>query len=166
MLVPNTLSPACGICTCTASGTPTDLLCSFRCFWQMVYTGVPRAAYFGIAEEARNVGIPFVGHVPLEIGVDEASNAGQRSVEHLMRILLYASSKSDELKADLMKGTTVNQLNNKLVDIYDPSRAAVLYGLFVKNSTWQVPTLTIRHARPYLQELQASNDPMATYNAT
>lgn len=30
-----------------------------------------------------------VAHVPLEVGVAEASNAGQRSVEHLMGILLY-----------------------------------------------------------------------------
>lgn len=128
-----------------------------------VYTGVPRAAYFGIAEEARKVEIPFVGHVPLEIGVDEASNAGQRSVEHLMGILLYSSSKSDELKADLMKGTNINQINNQLVDTYDSSRAAALYALFVKNNTWQTPTLTIRYARPYLQELQASNDPRLKY---
>lgn len=128
-----------------------------------VYTAVPRAAYFGIAKEAQKDGIPFVGHVPLEIGVDEASNAGQRSIEHLMGILLYSSSKSDELKADLMKGTNINQLNNQLVDTYDPSRAAALDALFVKNKTWQAPTLTIRYARPYLHELQASNDPRLKY---
>jgi hypothetical protein len=101
-----------------------------------VYTAVPRAAYFGIAEEAKNDGIPFVGHVPLEIGVDEASNAGQRSIEHLMGILLYSSSKSDELKADLMKGTNINQINGQLIDTYDLSRAAALDALFVKNNTW------------------------------
>ena len=128
-----------------------------------VYTGVPRAAYFGIAEEAKKGDIPFVGHVPLEIGVDEASNAGQRSIEHLMGILLYTSTKADELKADLMKGANINQINDQLVDNYDPSKAAVLYALFVKNDTWQTPTLTIRHARPYLQELQASNDPRLKY---
>jgi imidazolonepropionase-like amidohydrolase len=131
-----------------------------------VYTAVPRAAYFGIAEEAKKDGIPFVGHVPLEIGVDEASNAGQRSIEHLMGILLYSSSKSDELKAELMKGININQINSQLVDTYDLSRAAALNALFVKNNTWQTPTLTIRHARPYLQELQASNDPRLKYMPT
>ena len=128
-----------------------------------VYTGVPRAAYFGIAEEGKKDQIPFVGHVPVEIGVDEASNAGQKSVEHLMGILLYCSSKSEALKADLMRGANINQLNNQLVDTYDSSKAAALYTLFVKNQTWQAPTLTIRHARPYLQELQASNDPRLKY---
>ena len=128
-----------------------------------VYTGVPRPAYFGIAAEAKKDGIPFVGHVPVEIGVDEASNARQKSVEHLMGILLYCSSKSEALKADLLRGVNVNELNNQLVDTYDPSRGAALYALFVKNQTWQVPTLTIRYARPYLQELQASNDPRLKY---
>src|SRR5882724_11095980 len=60
-----------------------------------VYSTVPRPAYFGIVGAAKKDRIPFVGHVPLEIGVDEASNAGQRSIEHLMGILLYSSSKSE-----------------------------------------------------------------------
>jgi len=130
-----------------------------------VYTTVPRPAYFGIAEEAKNDGIPFVGHVPLVIGVDEASNAGQKSIEHLAQggILLYCSSKSAELIADLMTGMNSNQLNDQMVDTYDPARAATLFSLFVKNDTWQVPTLTIRHARPYLRELQAANDPRLKY---
>jgi hypothetical protein len=106
-----------------------------------------------------------VGHVPLVIGVDEASNAGQKSIEHLAAggILLYCSSKSDELIADLMKGTNVNQLNDQMVDTYEPARAATLFSLFVKNDTWQVPTLTIRHARGYFQELKAANDPRLKY---
>ena len=128
-----------------------------------VYTAVPRSAYFGIAEEARKERIPFVGHVPLDIGVDEASNAGQRSIEHLIGILLYSSAKSEEIKADLMKGINVNQLNNQMVDTYDARRAATLFALFKKNETWQVPTLTIRHARPYMAELQQAHDPRLKY---
>ena len=128
-----------------------------------VYTSVPRSAYFGIAKEAHEDQIPFVGHVPVWIGADEASNAGQKSIEHLMGILLYTSSKSEELKEDLLKGINVNQLNDELVDTYDPNRAAALFALFRKNGTWQVPTLTIRHARPYILELQASDDPRLKY---
>src|ERR1700687_1821431 len=47
-----------------------------------VYDGVPRDAYFAIAEESKKVGLPFVGHVPGCIRVVEASDAGQRSLEH------------------------------------------------------------------------------------
>ena len=71
-----------------------------------------------------------------------------------MGILLYSTSKSDELLADLMKGMNSNLLNNQMLDTYDPAKASTLFALFVKNATWQVPTLTIRHARPYLKEIQ------------
>jgi len=47
-----------------------------------VYDGVPRDAYFAIAEESKKVGLPFVGHIPGSIRVVEASNAGQHSLEH------------------------------------------------------------------------------------
>jgi imidazolonepropionase-like amidohydrolase len=140
-----------------------DSLKSARADFLKVYTGVSRAAYFGVAEEAKKGNFAFVGHVPLEVDVAEASNAGQRSVEHLMGILLYSSSQSDELLADLRKGMNSNLLNNQMVDTYDPTKASTLFALFVKNATWQVPTLTIRYARPYLKELQASNDARLNY---
>lgn len=44
-----------------------------------VHDRVPREAYFAIAEEARKVGLPLVGHVPLSVRTMEATNAGQRS---------------------------------------------------------------------------------------
>ena len=37
-----------------------------------------------------------------------------------------------------MKGTNVNQLNNQMVDTYDPVRASALFAIFIKNETWQV----------------------------
>jgi len=40
-----------------------------------------RAAYFDIAVEAKKENFPFLGHVPLEVGVDEASEPGQKGVE-------------------------------------------------------------------------------------
>jgi hypothetical protein len=53
-----------------------DSLKSARADFLKVYTGVSRAAYCGIAEEAKRGNFAFVGHVPLEVGVAEASNAG------------------------------------------------------------------------------------------
>ena len=41
-----------------------------------------RDAYFGIAAEARMLGLPFAGHVPMTVSPSEASDAGQASLEH------------------------------------------------------------------------------------
>ena len=43
---------------------------------------VPRAAYFELAREAKKIGVSFAGVVPESVTVLEASDAGQRSVEH------------------------------------------------------------------------------------
>lgn len=48
-----------------------------------VYNRLSREAYFAIAARARERGMVFAGHVPSSITLEEASDAGQRSLEHL-----------------------------------------------------------------------------------
>lgn len=48
-----------------------------------IHEGLSRDAYNAIAREALHKHIPFVGHVPAELGPVEVSDDGQRSVEHL-----------------------------------------------------------------------------------
>jgi hypothetical protein len=64
-----------------------------------VYNSLSRPAYFGIAEEARRLGIVFAGHVPDLISAAEASDAGQKSVEHMTGILLSCSLHSAKRNA-------------------------------------------------------------------
>lgn len=45
---------------------------------------LPRDAYFAMAEEAKKDGISFVGHVPTRVTAVETSNAGQKSIEHII----------------------------------------------------------------------------------
>ena len=58
-----------------------------------VYSRLPRDAYFAIADEAKKQRIPFAGHVPQSVSVAEASDAGQKSIEHLTGILAACSSR-------------------------------------------------------------------------
>lgn len=46
------------------------------------YDTMPRAAYFGMMSEARKLGLPVGGHIPLGISTLEALAAGQRAIEH------------------------------------------------------------------------------------
>ena len=68
-----------------------------------VYNSLPREAYFAIADEATKFGIPFVGHVPEAVSPLEASEAGQRSEEHLMNILLACSTDETALRAERIR---------------------------------------------------------------
>jgi imidazolonepropionase-like amidohydrolase len=48
-----------------------------------VHDGTPREAFLAIADEAKKIGLPLVGHVPNDVTVEQAVDAGIRSIEHL-----------------------------------------------------------------------------------
>lgn len=48
-----------------------------------IHPGVSRAAFDAMARTAHEVGIPFAGHVPLDVGVHRAIEAGYASIDHL-----------------------------------------------------------------------------------
>jgi amidohydrolase family protein len=121
-----------------------------------VYSSLPREAYFAIAQESKRLGIPFAGHVPEAVSPAEASEAGQRSQEHLINILLACSRQEEELRRQrlfTMNDPTITGLERGLrlgfpdpqglFDSYDETKAAALFKTFVKNGTWQTPTLAL-----------------------
>lgn len=48
-----------------------------------VHEGLSRAAWFAIAQAARQHGIRLTGHVPTTLTVEEAADSGLRSIEHM-----------------------------------------------------------------------------------
>jgi imidazolonepropionase-like amidohydrolase len=109
-----------------------------------VYDQLPRDAYYAIADEATKQGLPFAGQVPLAISAAEASDAGQRSEEHLYGVLFGCSDQEDELRQRVKEGDPMRgALDNvkTLVASYSDSKAAGLFARFVKNGTYQTPTL-------------------------
>lgn len=117
---------------------------------------IPRDGYFAAADEAKKLGIPFVGHVPDAVRATEASNAGQRSIEHLTGIFEACSTVENQL----MKGP---KGPGKFVETYDPARAKVLIALLAKNQTWQVPTLVWEHGQWLIDESDFLRDPLTKY---
>jgi len=121
-----------------------------------VYNGLPREAYFAIAQESKRLGIPFAGHVPEAVSPAEASEAGQLSQEHLINILLACSSREEELRAQrvsTMNDPAISPVERALqlgfpdpqglFNTYDDAKAAALFKTFVKNGTWHTPTLAL-----------------------
>ncbi|HSE40852.1 MAG TPA: amidohydrolase family protein, partial [Acidobacteriota bacterium] len=104
------------------------------------YSNLSRESYFAIVQEARKQNIPFAGHVPFAVGADEASNAGQRTMEHLNQVLETCSSKEDELLRVPSKDWSI--ANDKvMLNTHDERKCQKLFSLLAKNHTWQVPTL-------------------------
>ena len=80
-----------------------------------VYSNLTRELYKALADESKEQGIPFAGHVPKYVTAEEASEIGQKSMEHLRQII---ENHNDFISDDLL-------LTLK------------------KNRSWQVPTLTV-----------------------
>lgn len=113
-----------------------------------IYDMLQREAYFALAEEANRFGVPFAGHVPVAVRASEASEAGQRSIEHMrwVGILNECSSREDELRARLIAvleeaemgsrqtsdGPAILPLMLEMVDTHDPGKYAAVAELFVR----------------------------------
>ena len=108
-----------------------------------------REAFFAVAEESKKQNIPFVGHLPFEIGAIEASDAGMRSIEHFLysAFALSFSSKEAELRPRLVQAekngdsTAWEQIAHEADATYSPEKAAALIQTLKKNGTWVTPTL-------------------------
>jgi imidazolonepropionase-like amidohydrolase len=143
-----------------------------------VYSLIPRKAYFALANEAKKRRIPFAGHVPLSVTALEASDAGQKSIEHLDRILLGCSAVEPELRKtieeavkgakdeDQMKASLVRVLNEtefRAMETYNQEKAAALFARFAANGTWQAPTLVVHRMAAFLDDRNFTNDPRLKY---
>lgn len=117
---------------------------------------IPRDGYFAAAAEAKKIGIVFVGHVPDAVRASEASNAGQKSIEHYTGIFEGCTAIEDQLIKG-PKGLGLNVAN------YDPARARALIALMAKNHTWQVPTLVWERGQWLVDDIDLSHDPLTKY---
>jgi imidazolonepropionase-like amidohydrolase len=119
---------------------------------------IPRDGYFAAADEARKLGIVFAGHVPDKVRATEASNAGQKSIEHLTGVFEGCSTVEDELMA-APRGPG----RDRFLSTYDPERAKALIALFLKNQTWQVPTLYWERGEWLIEQTNSGPDPLEKY---
>jgi hypothetical protein len=127
-----------------------------------VYSLLPREAYFGIADEARKQGIPFEGHVPFTVSAAEASDAGQKSIEHSTGVILACSDKGEEFRSELDEanspGARPRRPGAMPLETFSAKKEAELSARFIKNGTWLCPTLTVRRSTAYRDDPNFRND--------
>ena len=137
-----------------------------------VYNLLPREVYTAIVEEAKQLHMPVVGHVPVAVGALAASRAGQRSIEHLTDLLLSCSTHETALRAALVTAfekprdslrALGRRQQQELLDTYSPDKCEALAAQLRRDSTWQVPTLTVLHAIAYLDDTVFTTDPRLQY---
>jgi hypothetical protein len=139
-----------------------------------VYSRLSREAFFAAAAEARRKGVPFGGHVPTLVRAVEASDSGQKSIEHLTGVFAGCETLEDRLLADLAAaaasakgwdsvGPLTRAKSREWLASFDPERCRSLARTFVKNGTWLVPTIAVLHSTAYLDDSTLARDPRLKY---
>jgi hypothetical protein len=131
-----------------------------------VYSYLPREAYFSILKESASVGIPVYGHVPDSVTAAEASNAGQRCVEHLSRVVAGCAPPlkgPDPLPDGTPDYAKLRAYARQIQDSYNDKLAADLFRTFKKNGTWHCPTLTVSRSISLLDGKEMTSDPRLKY---
>ncbi len=118
-----------------------------------VYSYLERDVYFAIADECKKAGIPFSGHIPFKISLEEAVHAGQGSLDHFFGILDFCSREKEFLVASMRKthkndslfevrkfSTFINRMQFE-TKTYDSSQLSGLISLLSKSNSWLCPTL-------------------------
>ncbi|HLJ87835.1 MAG TPA: amidohydrolase family protein [Candidatus Angelobacter sp.] len=121
-----------------------------------VQSYIGRDAYFAVVEEAKKQKMTLVGHVPDVIRASEASDAGQKSIEHLTGIFEGCSTAEDEF----LKG---KKGPKRFLDTYSESNCRSLIARLAKNHTWQVPTLVWERGQWLVDDIDYSHDPVLKY---
>jgi imidazolonepropionase-like amidohydrolase len=97
-----------------------------------VHSRLPREAYFALAEAASTAGLTFCGHVPHGISLDEASNVGQHTVEHIDALQFVFHGDQFGL-ADFSAAR----------DWYQQEQGLEVLQTLADNGTWFTPTVVV-----------------------
>jgi imidazolonepropionase-like amidohydrolase len=99
-----------------------------------VHDHTPREVFFAAAAEASQLGLTVSGHVPVAVRVEEAADAGIRSIEHLANY---------EVLGECSSGET-----------YALSTCLRLFDKLAAKGVWQTPTLAFFQTLPDVFEGQ------------
>ena len=101
-----------------------------------VHSALPRETFFAAAREARAKHVALAGHLSRNVTVEEASDSGQRSLEHLLGFVNVCSAAESVsfAAADPLRRIVFNSCTSR-------SQRAV-YAHLARNGTWVTPTLT------------------------
>jgi hypothetical protein len=141
----------------TADAQPAvDSLVRLGVDFVKVHSQLNRDTYFAIAHAARTRGIAFAGHVPRTVLPTEASDSGQRSIEHLLTIPNQCTT--EEVTSLAPRFPIQSALGRCATEDLAP-----LFARFVRNDTWVVPTLVAQLEVAKWPKRELPGDSLARY---
>jgi imidazolonepropionase-like amidohydrolase len=94
--------------------------------------------YRALAEASREIGLPFAGHIPEEVGLVVALEERQASIDHLDRYVEFLVGDHPEAE-----GVSTGFFGSAVVHLADEDKIDEAVELTIEAGTWNVPTLSL-----------------------
>ena len=75
-----------------------DELADLKVDFIKVHNELKRDVYYAVADEAKRRKLSFVGHLPPDVGIVEASDAGQKTIEHMIGLQTACAANPADLR--------------------------------------------------------------------
>lgn len=133
-----------------------------------------RDAMLAYLSEAHNQGLYVAGHLSPAVSATESSQLGWKTIEHLgsgLGILLDCSTDEASMRQSILAaaGSAAPAFPSDTASLqralttYSADKCHTLADTFVRNGTWQVPTLRRVHTLDATDDVQFLNDPNMVY---
>ena len=139
-----------------------------------VYSRLTPDEFRAVADEAKRQGLPFAGHVPTLVGVDEAIALGIRTIEHLTGFTTACSAREAELRRAVAAAVAsprgwdsaaVVGARGLAIQLqtFDEARCEALARRVAASDTWIVPTIVVLRSTAFLDDTTLKSDPRLRY---
>jgi len=122
-----------------------------------VHSAVPRDAFFAAMREAKERRLAVAGHLSPGVTVVEASDSGQRSLEHLLGFVNFCTA------AESVAFAGVDPLRRIVFGSCRTTDQTAVYAHLARNATWVTPTLTASYEFAMLPKTAVPADSLARF---
>lgn len=110
------------------------------------YDGLPRASFIALLEEASARNVEVSGHVPVSVGIAEASAMGLKAVAHARALPIGCSSREADIIRMRSGGRPAEEWMRLALRSQDQGTCATLWRTLRGNRTFVSPTLITRYS--------------------
>jgi len=122
-----------------------------------VYSSLSEECFMAISKEAIRKNIPFAGHIPNQVSIYRAIEAGMASSEHLYGFLYACSAETNN------RIPPIDKSNEALINTFSEAKFDSLCDVLAKSNMWLCPTLTVNRSLGYLNDTTFTNDKRLKY---
>jgi imidazolonepropionase-like amidohydrolase len=122
-----------------------------------VHSALPRAAFFAATREARARHLFVAGHLSPNVTIEEASDSGQRSLEHLLGFVNVCTA------AESTAFAAIDPLRRIVFNTCTSRDQRPVYEHLARNGTWVTPTLATAWEFAVLPKREVPGDSLSRF---